>query len=215
MSQILDCDETVRLFLSCGTAAEIQEGFALIEKNLRDPVCGWVRTDYAGISPEDLADVWQESLIELFKQVKAGKYTGERKVFTDLCQIIHANGIDQRRRHKSRENLHKAISDALRGTQSGQKWKDSDPVHRHEILNLIREAGAQLVGKQRIVLEAFVANFPESLDMQELKRFTSAMTGEEETLASVKGALREVRKKLRKVLSRKGYDYSKPGDDYE
>jgi hypothetical protein len=65
------------------------------------------------------------------------------------------------------------------------------------------------------VLEAFIANFPESRDMQELRRFTSELTGQEETVASVKGNLREVRQKLRGILRRKGYGPNKTGDDDE
>lgn len=216
MAKALEHDATIQLYLSCGDDSEIREGFALIDKHLRDPICGWLRVNhYPGISAEDLADLWQETLAELLKQVRAGKYTGERKVFTDLCRIISTNAIDQRRRHKSRDRLMHAVGEALRETQTGQNWKDADPVARREVQRLIREAAATLPEKQRHVLEAFIANFPESRDMQELRRFTSELTGEEETVASVKGNLREARQKLRGILRRKGYGPNKTGDDDE
>jgi DNA-directed RNA polymerase specialized sigma24 family protein len=209
-------DETIQLLLSCGNDAEIREGFTLIDKHLRNPICGWLRVNYyPGISVDDLADLWQETLAELLKQVRAGKYTGERKVFTDLCRIISTNAIDKRRRHKSREKLMQAVGEALRGTQTGQKWKDADLVARREVQRLIREAAATLPEKQRQVLEAFIANFPESQDMQKLTRFTSELTGVEETVARVKGNLREARQKLRGILRRKGYGPNKSGDDDE
>jgi len=202
--------------LSCRVEAEIREGFTLIEKHLRDPICGWLRVNYyPGISADDLADLWQETLVEFLKQIRGDKYTGERKVFTDLCRIISTNAIDNRRRHKSREKLMQAVGEALRGTQTGQKWKDCDPATRREVLQLIREAATTLPEKQRQVLEAFVANFPESQDMQELRRMTSELTGTEETVASVKGNLREARKKLRGILRRKGYGPTNSGDDDE
>jgi hypothetical protein len=211
-----DYDEQIRLLLTGVTEGELRDGFALIDKHLRDPICGWLRVNYyAGITAEELADLWQETLAELLKQVRAGKYIGERKVFTDLCRIISTNAIDQRRRHKSRDRLVQAIGEALRGTQTGQKWKDADPVARREVQRLIREAGANLPEKQRQVLEAFLANFPESQDMQELRRFTSQLTGVEETVASVKGNLREARQKLRGILTRKGYGPNKSGEDNE
>ena len=51
--------------------------------------------------------------------------------------------------------------------------------------------------------------------LKELRRFTSELTGVEETVASVKGSLREARQKLRGILRRKGYGPNKSGDDNE
>jgi len=211
-----DHDEEIRLRLTGVNETEIREGFTLLDKHLRDPICGWLRVNYyPGISAEDLADLWQETLAELLQEIRAGKYTGERKVFTDLCRIISTNAIDQRRRHKSRDKLMHAVGEALRGTQAGQKWKEADLVALREVQRLIREAAASLPERQRVVLEAFIANFPESQDMQELRRFTSELTGREETVASVKSNLREARQKLRGILRRKGYGPNKSGDDDE
>jgi hypothetical protein len=216
VSNAQEHDEEIRLLLTGVNEEEVREGFVLIDKHLRDPICGWLRVNYyPGISADDLADLWQETLAELLQQIRAGEYTGERKVFTDLCRIISTNTIDQRRRHKSRDRLMQAVGEALRGTQAGQKWKEADVVARREVQGLIREAAATLPEKQRQVLEAFVANFPESQDMQALRRFTSELTGEEETVASVKGNLRVARQKLRGILRRKGYGSNTSGDDNE
>ena len=216
MAKAQDHDEEIRLRLTGVNETEIREGFTLLDKHLRDPICGWLRVNYyPGISAEDLADLWQETLAELLQEIRAGKYTGERKVFTDLCRIISTNAIDQRRRHKSRDKLMHAVGEALRGTQAGQKWKEADLVALREVQRLIREAAASLPERQRVVLEAFIANFPESQDMQELRRFTSELTGREETVASVKSNLREARQKLRGILRRKGYGPNKSGDDDE
>ena len=106
-----------------------------------------------------------------------------------------------------------AVGEALRGTVTGQKWKEADPVFRREVQRLIREAAFSLPEKQRQVLEAFIANFPESEDMLELRRATSELTGVEETAGHVKGNLREARQKLRRILRRKGYGPTKSGDD--
>jgi hypothetical protein len=164
VSTAQEYDDDIKLMLSCGDDAD-----------MRDPICGWLRANYyPGISAHDLADLWQETLAELLKQVRASAYTGERKVFTDLCRIISTNAIDQRRRHKSRDKLILAFGEALRGTQTGRKWKDADPVARREVQRLIRDAAATLPEKQRQVVEAFVANFPESRDMQELRRLTGS-----------------------------------------
>jgi DNA-directed RNA polymerase specialized sigma24 family protein len=215
VSQIQDRDENIRLLLSCGDADEIRQGISLVYAELRDPICGWIKRLYPGITTEELDDLWHDTMKEFYEQVMVGQYDGSRKVFSDLCQIIKTDAIDRLRRHETREKILQAIGDELRGTETGRKWKNADPLVRHEILELIRDAGTQLVGKQRIVLELWVANFPESKKLAVLRRLTSEVTGEEETVAAVKGALREAKKKLRQVLARKGYDYTEPGGDYE
>ena len=218
MSPAPPYDDEIRLLLSCGSEAEIQQGFALIDQHLRSPIFSWLRTTYfSGLTPEDFADLWQGTLLELLEKVRAGTYDGGRKVFSDLCRIIYTNRIDEKRRHKTREKLLHAIGTALANTQVGQKWKSSDPAERKELQRLIREAAAAatISDKQRVVLEQFIGNLPESWDMQELRRFVSEHTGIEQTLASVKSSLKEVRRKLRQVLMRKGYGYNQAGDDDE
>ncbi len=210
-----DIDEDIRLLLACGDGdGDVLDGFTLIEQHLRDPVCGWVRLRKCpGISAEEMNDLWDETLVELLKQVRGGKYKGERKVFTDLCQIIKTNSIDRGRRKKSREDLAVAFGRTLQDTDTGQRWKGMQPAERRELQRLIQAAVATLPLKQRQVMEAFVANFPESRDMQKLRQSTGELTGTEETLASVKRALQEGRVKVRAVLRRKGYDHTQPGGD--
>jgi hypothetical protein len=83
------------------------------------------------------------------------------------------------------------------------------------VLELIRKEAAKLPEKQRQVLEAFISQFPDTQDMQVLRHYTSLLTGQEETLAAVKGALAVVRRKLRGVLTRKGYGLTTAGGDDE
>jgi hypothetical protein len=167
------------------------------------------------MSVEDLAEMWQDTMVELLKKVRGGKYEGEQRVFSDLCQIISRNTIDLRRKHRTRERVLDDIGRTLAGTLTGDHWKNAQPEQRLELLELIRQEGTTLPDKQRQVLEAFVANFPETEDMQALRRYTSELTGKEETLAAVKGAIAVVRRKLRAVLKRKGYGFRNLGVDDE
>ena len=210
-----DEDEDIRLRLVAGGDNDIRGAFVLIDKQYRIPICAWVRKYYPGMSVEDLAEMWQDTMVELLKKVHGGKYEGEQKVFSDLCQIISRNTIDLRRKHRTRERVLDDIGKTLAGTLTGDHWKNTQPEQRLELLELIRQAGTTLPDKQRQVLEAFVANFPETEDMQALRRYTSELTGKEETLAAVKGAIAVVRRKLRAVLKRKGYGFSNLGVDDE
>lgn len=211
-----DEDENIRLMLIAGSDAEIRDAFVLIDKRLRVPICVWVRKRYyPGMSVDDLADMWADTMTELLKKVRDGKYEGDRKVFSDLCQIVSRNTIDLRRRHQSRDKAIAAVGNSLAGTLTGKRWREAQPEQRWEVLELIRQEAAKLPEKQRQVLEAFISNFPETRDMQVLRKYTSLLTGQEETLAAVKGALAVVRRKLKAVLSRKGYAITTAGGDDE
>jgi DNA-directed RNA polymerase specialized sigma24 family protein len=212
-----DEDEDIRLRLVAGNVDDIRDAFDSIDKQYRVPICAWVRKCYyPGMSIEDLRDVWQETMIELLKKVRDGKYLGEQRVFNDLCQIISRNTIDLRRKHRTRERVLDDIGKALSGTLTGERWKAADPALRLELLELIRQEGTKLPEKQRQVLEAYISNFPETAsDMQALRRYTSELTGKEETLAAVKGAIAVVRRKLRGVLTRKGFAIHTGGGDDE
>lgn len=210
-----DEDEDIRLRLVAGGDSDIRSAFVLIDEQYRIPICAWVRKYYPGMSVEDLAEMWQDTMVELLKKVRGGKYEGEQRVFSDLCQIISRNTIDLRRKHRTRERVLDDIGRTLAGTLTGDHWKNAQPEQRPELLELIRQEGTTLPDKQRQVLEAFVANFPETEDMQALRRYTSELTGKEETLAAVKGAIAVVRRKLRAVLKRKGYGFRNLGVDDE
>jgi DNA-directed RNA polymerase specialized sigma24 family protein len=210
-----DEDEDIRLRLVAGGDSDIRSAFVLIDEQYRIPICAWVRKYYPGMSVEDLAEMWQDTMVELLKKVRGGKYEGEQRVFSDLCQIISRNTIDLRRKHRTRERVLDDIGRTLAGTLTGDHWKNAQPEQRLELLQLIRQEGTTLPDKQRQVLEAFVANFPETEDMQALRRYTSELTGKEETLAAVKGAIAVVRRKLRAVLKRKGYGFRNLGVDDE
>ena len=218
MSQAHECDDEIRLLLACGGNAEVQQGFELIDRHLRLPIFNWLRRSYfPGLTADAFADIWQGALVELLQQVRAGSYDGSRRVFSDLCRIVSTNSIDEKRRHKTREKLLHAIGTVLSGTQAGQKWKMASPVERRELQRLIRDAAASptISDKQRVALELFMANLPESWDMHELRRLVSEHTGVEETLTAVKSSLREVRRKLRAVLTQKGYGKAQSGGDDE
>jgi adenylosuccinate synthase len=155
--------------------------------------------------------------MELLRQVREGRYTGTRKVFSDLCQIIKTNTIDRYRRKKSRDRILDAVGRGLEDTETGKRWRETSAAERLEIQRLIRQAVASIPGrKQRLVMEAYVANFPESHgDLQKLREFTSALSGTEETVITVKRALQEGRAKVRAVLSSKGYNVDVVGEDDE
>jgi hypothetical protein len=79
-------------------------------------------------------------------------------------------------------------------------------------MRIIREAISRLPQNQKVVFQAFLDHYPETMVMKVLRQEVISRTRREVTLASVKRALQEGRKKVRQQLERKGYTLGKRGD---
>jgi hypothetical protein len=79
-------------------------------------------------------------------------------------------------------------------------------VAGEEIMHLIQSQVAALPLRQRLVLEVFIEQFPESASLAVLRQEVSRRTGREESLVAVKRALQEGRLRVREFLHRQGYD---------
>ncbi len=204
-------DEEIRLLL-IGTEEEIGRGLGLIDCHLRHGLCGWLRKQFPGIRPQDLADLWGETLLGVLKAVREGRFDGNRPLLPWLCQIARARAIDHLRRRTTQEQALAAVGETLKGTRTGQAWGDWSAVERREALALIQDAIATLSGRQRLVMQVFVDCYPASARMETLRQEVSRATGQVQTLASVKRALQEARAKARELLQHKGYDFGKRGN---
>jgi DNA-directed RNA polymerase specialized sigma24 family protein len=191
--------------LLVGTDEEIGEALGLIDRHLRSRVCGWLRRRFPGLAPDDLASAWAETLVGIWEAARDRRFDPGRPLLPWLCHIAHARAVDHTRRATTRAEALAAVAVALRSSQAGQRWQLLDEAERAEVLQLIRDAIAQLPAQQQRVLDVFVAHYPETRSMKVLQREVSRVTGRAETLAAVKRALQEGRRKVRAFLRTKGY----------
>jgi DNA-directed RNA polymerase specialized sigma24 family protein len=203
-------DEDVRILL-IGSEGELAQGLAEIDRHLRAGLCGMVRREFPGISPEDLADVWGCVLMNLLQLVRENRFDADEPLRPLLCRLARARATDLVRRRQAHDNLVAGVGEALRDTQTGVEWGRMSVAERREAMALIRAAIGTLPMRQRIVMQVFVDHYPETADMQELRRLVSEETGSPETLAAVKRALQEARAKVRDYLQSKGYGIGKVG----
>jgi RNA polymerase sigma factor (sigma-70 family) len=209
-TSVFDEEETKLLLL--GDADEVGKGLDLIHQHLKKRVCWRVRHFLPGLKPEDLTDCWQETLTAVFEAASEGRFDADRALGPYLVSIAYRKGIDLLRRLTTRDQALTAVGESLRATKSGRQWQGLSGPERNEAMGLIRDAVSALPRKQRVVLQAFLDHYPETKDMEVLRKEVSRMTGVEETLAAVKRALQEGRNKVRQLLERKGYTFGKRGD---
>lgn len=207
MSEEFD-EEYVRLLLN-GSENEVREGVDLIHQHLRFGICGKIRERFPGLQSADLEEVWVDVIVGI---LEAKDFDPEKPLLPWLCTIAYRRAIDRLRRQDSGDRLVEAVGGFLRDTQVGGTWNELDPLERREVMELIRRAIGQLPTRQKLVMDVFVGDFPETASMPELQRLVSERTGKPETLAAVKRALQEARSKVRKSLEDKEYNFGKQGE---
>jgi DNA-directed RNA polymerase specialized sigma24 family protein len=201
-------EEDVRALLA-GTEEEVGRGLALIDRYLRRRLCGWVRKRFPGMAADDLANTWAETLVGVWRAARSRRFDPTRPLLPWLCHIANARAIDHTRRTTTRAEALAAVGVALRSSQAGRRWQLLGEGEKEEVLGLIRAAIDRLPQQQKQVLDVFVARYPETCSMAALQREVSRVTGRAETLASVKRALQEGRRKVRAFLCGKGYAIGK------
>lgn len=197
-TEVFDEEEVKILLL--GNKNEIGEALKKIQGAWEKPICAWIRKKNPGIFPEDLADIWQETLLGILKAVTNERFNPEGSLKAWVTTIARNRTYDRYRRKHREEKALNAIGAALKMTETGAKWREINSKDRAETLSLLRAEISKLPYKQRVVIRVFVEGYPETDSMEILRLEVSKITKEEETRASVTRALQEARKKMRTKL---------------
>jgi DNA-directed RNA polymerase specialized sigma24 family protein len=220
-------EASVLLLLAAG---ELGVGRALvcIEEHLRGHTCLWLGRRFPGLRPEDVADAWADTLLGVCQAARQGRFNllrgagagagglggvcqaarqgrfnPGRPLLPWLRRIAQARATDQTRRRATRQNL----LTALRLTSRPATREDAVPAEAAaaEVRTLVHTFLPSLPGQQKVVLEVFIGNYPETASLAVLRREVSRVTGADETPAAVRRALQEGRRKLRLFLAARGY----------
>lgn len=101
MSLAREVDEEEVRILLMGNEEEIREGLSQVHEHYERRVCAGIRRRYSWLSPEDLADVWGETLAALIEKVRSGKFDAERSL-PSLLYTISKNKTDADRKRPLR-----------------------------------------------------------------------------------------------------------------
>ena len=182
-----------------GDAVSVEHAIGLVSRHLRDGVCGWIRRRYPALSTDDLADVWQDTLLAVLQSIRQGRLESDRPLAPWLATVAWRRAADLRRRRSSESRALTAVGEALE--RAG--WSQVSGEDERALLEDVLERIATLPRRQRIVLRAFSDGYPETASMETLRRQASESCGEDLSLAAVKRALQEGRRKLREMLDRR------------
>jgi len=197
-------EEGVKALLG-GDDRSVAAALEAIARHLRDGLCAWLRRSFPGLSPEDLADVWQETLVGVLRAVREERLDLARPLVPWLCKVASRRAVDIMRRSATNESALAAVGERLSRSDSGARWSALSGDERREALELTLDHIRRLPAMQRAVLQVFSDHYPVTACMEVLRRRVGERLGRDVTLASVKRALQEGRRKLRDHLVQKGF----------
>lgn len=197
-------ERKVRQLLN-GPEKDRAEALKCIDGLFRHPVCSHIAKRFPGMSIEDLADCWSETLRDIWQasQKRAIDVDTDRPLESFIWKIMYSRAADSRRRRRKFDEIVHEIGSSLRGTSVGRTWGSLDPLERKELLEIIRDSISRLPSRQKMVLQAFTDHFP--ISMKDLAREVSLLAGAEVTEKAVERALEEGRAKLREAIGRTPY----------
>jgi RNA polymerase sigma factor (sigma-70 family) len=171
------------------------------------------RVTWGLLSPEDLQDAYQETLLAFWKQTQAVGFDPEQPL--RLAQTIaQRKGLDalRRRGHRpatNQESLMSAIETDLQSSRLGIAWcKQMGPAERQELRQVLLDTIAALPERQRLVARVYLDHFEDfgQRDLYEpLTRAVAEVTGQAENVQAIKSLWRAARTALAAELTRRGY----------
>jgi DNA-directed RNA polymerase specialized sigma24 family protein len=191
--------------LLAGAAQDISRALELVDEHLRGPLHGWLRKHFPGLTDDDLASAWADTLVALLKAARTGRYDPGRPLVPWLCKVAHDRGVDYTRRATCATGAAAAAAYDLGRLLDNRHWTGLTPAERHEVVRLIHEAIDALPEVQQMVMRVFVYHYPESADLRALRRAVALTTSRVPPPAAVKRALQKGRAKVRAFLRRRGY----------
>lgn len=182
--------------------SDVETGIELIHRSYGDVIGCWIQRCFCSLSPEDVADAWQDTLFCVAQMAADRQFKKDGSLFALLSGIMRWRSIDilnantkyQQALEKYREKV--ACSDAM---------DEVHPLFLDEVFHLISEGIDDLPPRQKTVWEAYRDCGFSVRTLSELVEALEEATGVSQTHNSVRRARQEGRDKIREYLRRRGY----------
>ena len=200
-------DQEIRRLLA-GTKAEIDEALARISDRYTWPICGGIRRHFRWFPAEDLADAWQSTLLVVFEKALAKKLDTAQPIARFLWIVMKRRCCDILNKDaRCRKGL-QALGETLRNEVKPDETQTEDWA---ELFHLVDKALIDLPTVQQMVWVAYRDLGFSATDEQLLERLRETTKPRKPwTKTSVRRGKEEGRKKLRRILKKRGYVWSVP-----
>ncbi len=200
-------DQEIRRLLA-GTEAEIGEAIAWISEVYTGPICGGIRRQFRWFPAEDLADAWQETLVVVFATATAGRLDTEQPILRFLWTVLKRRCCDFLNKDARRKKALQAFCTTLADEAKPEQPQTAEWA---ELFHLVDKAISDLPPVQQMVWVAYRELGFSATNEQLLKELKATTKPRKPwTITSVRRGKEEGRKKLRRILKKRGYLWSVP-----
>jgi len=211
----LSFDETEIAILLIEGGEQRDEGLRRLDKEYRLRVGAYLRRNFLGLRPEDIADLYSDALVQFIETLRtydrdpvASSFNPDRPILPYLLKIAERRAIDRLRKSDRHDEFLQTVGVALRDSELGRYWKASNPSDRQEMRDAVCVAIGKLPPKEKLVWSIYMECFIETGERpseQKLHELVCERDGLAHTFVSVKRALNNGRSVVRKHLEAKGY----------
>lgn len=184
-------------------------GLWLLDAEFRPYLCRCIKAVAPSIDPEELADVYQDTLLSLIRKVRAHEIDYTQPLLPLARTVARRRAMDFLRNQghcpeRGAESASELETQELLSSDLWLRWRCSRPDWE-SFRAALREEIGKLSKKQRIVAEAVVNHLGESWD--EIRDEVARVTGRNETVVAVKSAWRDAKALLAERLTGRGYNF--------
>jgi len=191
--------------------------FELIYEYHQRPLVAYMNKMSRGLlSQEELREAMQDALLCFVQKVRDPDFD-RREPKRMLYAIARNIAVRNRRRRIAQPDVadHEAVIQAvgmdLAGTSLGQEWRYESPDRRQSLQEIVVEIVAGLPERQQFAMLAFLDCYTTIRAKNKygpIKEAMEALTGQPESLAAVKSALRAGLKAVARELKKRGFKYA-------
>ncbi|MCU0872721.1 MAG: hypothetical protein MUE50_10295 [Pirellulaceae bacterium] len=204
-------DREIRRLLA-GTEEEIREALAWISVRYTKPMCGWIRRHFRWFPSEDMADAWQNTLLLVLEKALKRQLDTTQKITPFVWTVFKRRCCDilnrDARCKRGLEALRETLADG--GLPEGRFTEEGLAEEWAVVFHVVDKAILRLPRVQRMVWIAYRDHGYSATEEQLLHYLRETKPDKDWTKTSVRRAKQEGRKKLRRILQKRGYVWPVP-----
>jgi DNA-directed RNA polymerase specialized sigma24 family protein len=195
-------EEPLKGLLAADRPDQWTQGLSLVAVLYQQPVQAVIRSRWPDLSEADRANIWQETLGGLLRNVRAGAFEREGPLLGYLLGIVRHKVADF---YRGRAALEKVLSTIAQVRTDSTCVDPQKQLEAKEFREVLRRLVGRLPPREQQVVRAYLDGFPDTKDMSLLLKKVEEASGHEESLSAVKVNLSRGRKRLGEYLRSRGY----------
>jgi DNA-directed RNA polymerase specialized sigma24 family protein len=200
-------DEVKRLVT--GSHVEQKKALETLFDRYSEPLWCFLCDHFPSLGADEIGGVVDQVFIAVWNKINSDPFCLDKPITRFLFDVARNKAIDCCRRSSRR--IDRVVNDSGKPTENGEQTdvgeyrrKITSEQKAKEIHAMFCQLAVSLPDFQRLVATIMAENFPLGIGQSGTADEVFRRTGERPTLASIKRARSEIRRKFKKVLMQKG-----------